>query len=137
MPVKTGKVEISSTFENVSDASPSYPRRCWDVPVAYDDMETRLKSYSKWYSLNVSNSTKLNVNGFILYCFICRCFNNQMIRLSITNDSLSEECIINLEEDIPGACVDDDEDITTAQYQADNSNQDHFKYTVCNKGIII
>ena len=38
-----GKVEISSTFENVPDASPSYPRRCWDVPVAYDDMGTRLK----------------------------------------------------------------------------------------------
>ena len=42
VPVEMGKVEISPSFENIPDASPSCPRRCWDVPVAYDDMETTL-----------------------------------------------------------------------------------------------
>ena len=44
VPVEMGKVGISSTFENVLGTSPSCPRRCWDVPVAYDDMETRLRT---------------------------------------------------------------------------------------------
>ena len=42
VPFEMGKVEISSTFDNVPDASMSYPRRYWDVPVTYYDMETRL-----------------------------------------------------------------------------------------------
>ena len=49
VPVEMQKVEISSTFENVPDASPSCPRRCWDVSVAFDDMETWLKWH--WKSL--------------------------------------------------------------------------------------
>ena len=43
VPVEIWKIQPSSTFGNVLDASPSCLRRCWDVPVAYDDMETRLK----------------------------------------------------------------------------------------------
>ena len=43
VPVERGKVEISSAFENVPDASASCPRRCWDVPVTYDDMQARFK----------------------------------------------------------------------------------------------
>ena len=55
VPVETRKVQLSSTqfnsvqlsstFENVPDALLSCPRRCWDVPVAYNDMDTRLKIY--------------------------------------------------------------------------------------------
>ena len=30
---------------DVPDASPSCPRRCWDVPVTYYDMETRLRGF--------------------------------------------------------------------------------------------
>ena len=41
--VEMGKLEINLTFENVPDESSSYPCRCWDVPVAYEGMETRSK----------------------------------------------------------------------------------------------
>ena len=40
VPVEIRKVQLSSTFDNVPDASPSCPRRCWDVPVVYDDAGT-------------------------------------------------------------------------------------------------
>ena len=46
------EVQLSLTIDNVLDTSPSCPRRCWDVPIAYDDMETKL--YRMHWDYNTS-----------------------------------------------------------------------------------